>query len=112
MIPPPPADRPPRGHNGDAGDGANDNELARFTQFLRSEHNPPLFVAAGNGDRNCLFCTMSLQVYGNVLAHAEVRRRCLNYIEAESEHYRNFVAGSAPPPPKTMTTTMRATTRG
>ena len=55
---------------------------------------------------------MSLQVYGNALAHTEVRRRCLDYMEAEAEHYRDFVAGFAPPPPKTMTTTMRDTTRG
>jgi hypothetical protein len=29
---------------------------------------------------------MSLQVYGNALAHAKVRRRCLDYMEAEAEH--------------------------
>jgi hypothetical protein len=55
---------------------------------------------------------MLLQVYSNALAHAKVRRRCLNYMEAEAEHYCDFVVGSAPPPPKTMTTTMRDTTRG
>jgi hypothetical protein len=53
-----------------------------------------------------------LQVYGDALAHAKVRRRCLNYMEAEAEHYRNFVAGSAPPPPKMATTAMRDTLRG
>jgi hypothetical protein len=55
---------------------------------------------------------MSLQVYRDASVHAEVRRRCLDYMEAEAEHYRVFVAGSAPPPPKTMTTTTRDTTRG
>ncbi len=55
---------------------------------------------------------MSLQVYGDTLAHAEVRRRCLDYMEAYAKHYRNFVAGSAPPPLKTTTTTMRDTMRG
>ncbi len=39
---------------------------------------------------------MLLQVYGNVSAHAEVRRRRLDYMEAEAKHYRDFVAGSAP----------------
>ncbi len=58
--PPPPVDRPPRGHNRDAGDSANDNELARFAQILRSKHDPPLDIAAVDEDRNCLFCIVSL----------------------------------------------------
>ncbi len=77
--PPPPADRPPRGHNRDAGDVADNNELARFARLLRSEHDPPLDVAAVNEDRNCLFRVVSLQVYSNALAHTEVRRMCLDY---------------------------------
>jgi hypothetical protein len=110
--PPPPADCPPGGHNRDAGDGAAIDELAHFARLLRSEHNPPLDVAAVDKDGNCLFCVVSLQVYGNASAHAKVRRRCLDYMEAEAKHYRNFVAGSAPPPPKPTTTTMRDTTKG
>jgi hypothetical protein len=73
---------------------------------------PLLSVVVVDGDGNCLFCAVLLQVYGNTLAHAKARRRCLNYMEADAEHYRNFVAGSTPPPPKRMTTTMRATMRG
>ncbi len=60
-----------------------------------------------NKDRNCLFRVVLLQVYGNVSAHAEVRRRCLNYMEAEAKHYHDFVVGSTPPPPKTTTATMK-----
>jgi hypothetical protein len=104
-------DRPPGGHDRDAGDGADDKELAGFARLLRSEHDPPLDVAVVDEDENCLFRIMSLQVYGNALAHAKMRRRCPDYMEAEAEHYHNFVAGSAPPPPKTTTTTMRDTTR-
>ena len=105
--PPPPADRPPRGHDRDAGDGANNNKLARFARLLRSKHDPPLNVAAVDEDGNCLFRIVSLQVYGDALAHAKVRRRCLDYMKAEAEHYCDFVAGSAPPPPRTTTTTMK-----
>ena len=50
--PPPPADRPPGGHDRDAGDGADDDELARFARLLRSEHDPPLDVAAVDKDGN------------------------------------------------------------
>ncbi len=67
----------------------------------------PPCIAAVNEDGNCLFHLVLLQVYPDASAHAEVRRRCLGYMEAEAEHYHDFVAGSAPPPPKTMTTTMK-----
>ncbi len=102
----------PGGHDRDAGDGSDDDKLARFAQLLRSKHDPPLDVTVVDEDGNCLFRVVSLQVYGNASAHAEVRRRCLDYMEAKAKHYCNFVVGSAPPPPKTMTTTMRDTTRG
>jgi hypothetical protein len=105
----PPVVRPPGGHDRD---GANNDELARFARLLRSKHDPPLDVAAVDEDGNCLLRVVSLQVYSDALAHAEVRRRCLNYMEAEAEHYRDFVVGFAPPPPKTTTTTMRDITRG
>ncbi len=73
-----PADRPPGGHDRDTGDGADDNKQARFARLLRSKHEPPLNIAAVDKDGNCLFRVVLLQVYGNVSAHAEVRRRCLD----------------------------------
>ncbi len=105
--PPPPADRPPGGHDRDTRDSADNDKLARFSRLLRSKHDPPLDVAVVNKDGNCLFGVVSLQVYGAALVHAKVRRRCLNYMEAEAKHYRNFVAGSLPPPLKMTTTTMK-----
>jgi hypothetical protein len=111
-VPPPPVDCLPGGHDRDAGDDAAADKLAHFARLLRSKHDPPLNVAAVNEDRNCLFRVVSIQVYVKALAHAEVRRRCLDYMEAMAKHYRDFVAGSAPPPPKATTTTMRDTTRG
>ena len=52
--PPPPADSPPGGHDRDAGVAGvdADDELARFARLLRSEHNPPLDVAAVDKDGN------------------------------------------------------------
>ena len=49
--PPPPVDCPPGGHDRDAGVAA-DNELACFARLLRSEHDPPLDVAAVDEDGN------------------------------------------------------------
>ncbi len=112
MTPSAPHGPPPGGHDRDAGDGTNNDKLAPFAQLLRSKHDPPLDVPAVDKDGNCLFRVMSLQVYGNTSAHAKVRRRCFDYMEAEAEHYHDSVAGSTPPLPKTTTTTMRDTTRG
>jgi hypothetical protein len=82
--PPPPVDCLPGGHDRDAGDSANDDGLARFARLLKSKNNPPLDVVAFNKDGNCLFRVVLLQVYGNALAHNEVRKRCLDYMEAEA----------------------------
>ncbi len=47
----PPANCPPGEHDRDAKVAA-DNKLARFARLLRSEHNPPLDVAAVDKDGN------------------------------------------------------------
>ncbi len=47
---------------------------------------PPFDVVAVKENGNCLFRVVLLQVYGDASAHAEVRRRCLDYMEAEAEH--------------------------
>ncbi len=78
--PPPPANLPPWGHDRDAGDNAAADELAPFTRLLRSKHDPLLDIAAVEQDVNCLFRIVLLQVYGDVSAHAKVRRRCLDYM--------------------------------
>ncbi len=77
-----------------------------------SKHAPPLNVEVDYKDGNYLFHVVLLQVYGNALANTKVRRRCLDYMEAKAKHYRDFVVGSTPSPPKTTTKTMRDTTRG
>ncbi|KAL7533917.1 hypothetical protein ACHAXR_005523 [Thalassiosira sp. AJA248-18] len=45
-----------------------------------------------DGDGNCLFRAISLQVYGDPSMHLEVRRHCLDFMEREADHFRNFVA--------------------
>ncbi len=49
--PPPPADCPPGVHDRDAGVAADD-KLVCFAQLLRSEHDPPLDIAAVDKDGN------------------------------------------------------------
>ncbi len=51
-----------------------------------------LVVVAVPGDGNCLFRAVSKQVYGDIGMHGEVRKRCMDYMEVESDHFRPFVA--------------------
>uniref|UniRef100_A0A7S2K5T8 ubiquitinyl hydrolase 1 n=1 Tax=Leptocylindrus danicus TaxID=163516 RepID=A0A7S2K5T8_9STRA len=43
------------------------------------------------GDGNCLFRAVSLQVYGDTNMHNEVRRRCMDFMQGESEHFAKFI---------------------
>jgi len=43
------------------------------------------------GDGNCLFRAVADQVYGDSEMHDEVRRRCMDYMEKERDHYSQFV---------------------
>lgn len=65
--------------------------LSRFIHLLRTQHRPPLDVVPMDGDGNCLFRAVSLQVYGDVTMHMDVRRDCLDYMERDAGHFRDFV---------------------
>ena len=69
-----------------------DTTLREFLRLLRTEHKPSLEVVEMDGDGNCLFRAISLQVYGDQSNHGDVRSACLDFMERESAHYRNFVA--------------------
>lgn len=76
-------------HNNNA--GAADPTISQFANLLRTKHIPPLDVTQVDGDGNCLFRAVSLQVYGDAGMHTEVRCQCLSFMEREVEHYRDFV---------------------
>ena len=42
-------------------------------------------------DGNCLFRAIADQIYGDSGMHAEVRRLCMDYLEAERSHFSQFV---------------------
>jgi len=44
------------------------------------------------GDGNCLFRAISLQVYGDQGMHAEVRKNCLDFMQKDTSHFQDFVA--------------------
>lgn len=70
---------------------AADPTITQFASLLRTKHIPPLDVTQVDGDGNCLFRAVSLQVYGDATMHTTVRCQCLDFMEREVEHYRDFV---------------------
>ena len=46
-------------------------------------------------DGNCLFRSVSHQVYGDAAHHALVRESCMRYIEEEKGFFQNFIAGES-----------------
>ena len=79
------------GHNNDNAGAAAKPTISQFANLLRTRHIPPLDVTQVDGDGNCLFRAVSLQVYGDAGMHTEVRCQCLDFMEREVEHYRDFV---------------------
>jgi len=60
------------------GDKPENNTAANL--FKEGLKRRGLEVAEQEGDGNCLFRAVSLQVYGDSSNHAEVRRRCLDFM--------------------------------
>ncbi|KAL7478852.1 hypothetical protein ACHAW6_004603 [Cyclotella cf. meneghiniana] len=71
-----------------------DAAIQPYALLLRTQHAPPLEITPMAGDGNCLFRAVALQVYGSEDMHATVRSQCLDFMEKEEEHFRDFVAES------------------
>lgn len=59
-----------------------------FAQALKRRG---LEVVEQDGDGNCLFRAVSLQVYGDSSMHGEVRRRCLDFMAKDEAHFSSFI---------------------
>mmetsp|Transcript_25643 Transcript_25643/g.37743 ORF Transcript_25643/g.37743 Transcript_25643/m.37743 type:complete len:717 (-) Transcript_25643:203-2353(-) len=66
-----------------------EEEIAAFCELLKTTRG--LELVEQEGDGNCLFRAVSLQVYGDAGMHGEVRRRCLEYMSKEEEHFSLFI---------------------
>jgi OTU-like cysteine protease len=74
-------------------DSAPDSLLqTRFNQAIKKLG---LEIVEQDGDGNCLFRAVSLQVYGHADHHSEVRERCMEFMARNEEHYSNFVAADS-----------------
>lgn len=68
---------------------------ATIVKFQGKLKKQGLELVEQDGDGNCLFRAVSLQVYGNADNHGEVRERCMDYIAGNEEHYSNFIVAAS-----------------
>ncbi|KAL4160265.1 hypothetical protein PRNP1_000836 [Phytophthora ramorum] len=66
----------------------------RFTHYRESlQATLGLQICDIEGDGNCLFRSVSHQVYGDDSHHALVRAACMDYMESEKEYFEPYVVG-------------------
>jgi hypothetical protein len=80
----------------DTADGNNnkvndDQEVSEA--FRRDLKKQGLEIVEQEGDGNCLFRAVSLQVYGDSSMHEDVRQQCLDFMARDVEHFGQFVVG-------------------
>mmetsp|Transcript_32714 Transcript_32714/g.40175 ORF Transcript_32714/g.40175 Transcript_32714/m.40175 type:complete len:517 (-) Transcript_32714:839-2389(-) len=68
-------------------------EDPRFRRYAEKLSQLGYSVKTMEGDGNCLFRTVSHQVYGTPDYHVMVRKYCLDYMEVEKDYFQPFVVG-------------------
>ncbi|GLD97520.1 hypothetical protein PINS_up006210 [Pythium insidiosum] len=65
----------------------------RFQHYRQALAAQGLSIFAVEGDGNCLFRSVSHQIYGDDRHHGLVRRLCMDYMESEKEYFEPYVVG-------------------
>ncbi|KAG5176729.1 hypothetical protein JKP88DRAFT_334777 [Tribonema minus] len=65
----------------------------RYTRYLFALRKHGLRVQPIPGDGNCLFRSVSHQIYGDDRFHGLIRERCMDYMEAERAYFEPYVEG-------------------
>jgi hypothetical protein len=82
-------------------DPALTTETSSFARNLAIDNFAVLLKKRGleivpqEGDGNCLFRAVSLQVYGDATMHADVRKQCMDFMERDEAHFSHFVTGES-----------------
>jgi OTU domain-containing protein 5 len=74
-------------------DDNNDNTDQVSESFQKDLKKQGLEIVEQEGDGNCLFRAVNLQVYGDSSMHEDVRQQCLDLMARDVEHFRQFVVG-------------------
>ena len=67
----------------------------RFTHYRHALLREGLLVIGADGDGNCLFRSVSRQMYGSEDHHAMIRARCMDYMMINSSYFENFMRPDA-----------------
>lgn len=67
-----------------------------MNSFQKALYEKGLQEVEQEGDGNCLFRAVGLQVYGDSDSHMEVRRRCMDFMAKEQAHFAQFVPTQEP----------------
>ncbi|KAJ0411189.1 hypothetical protein ATCC90586_008905 [Pythium insidiosum] len=65
----------------------------RFQHYRQALAAQGLSIFSVEGDGNCLFRSVSHQIYGDDRHHGLVRRLCMDYMESEKEYFEPYVVG-------------------
>ena len=82
--------------SGNGGAGGRKKRSAPLTAGVLSQYQDALKkrgleMVEQEGDGNCLFRAVSLQVYGDPNNHAEARKRCMDFMAKNEEHFAQFI---------------------
>lgn len=67
------------------------SSTATQQRFVKALRERGLEIRQQEGDGNCLFRAVSLQVYGDPTMHMDVRNQCLDHMAKDQEHFAHFV---------------------
>ncbi len=65
----------------------------RYNHYISALRRKGLKVHPVEGDGNCLFRSVSHQMYGTEDLHGLVRQSCMEYMESEAEYFEPYVEG-------------------
>jgi OTU domain-containing protein 5 len=68
--------------------------LTQFSRYENALNRQRLGVREIDGDGNCLFRSISHQIYGDDSFHMLVREKCMEYMMCEKEYFKPFVEGN------------------
>ncbi|KAI2496566.1 cysteine protease [Fragilaria crotonensis] len=74
-----------------ASDERDPRHAVTLRNFSKALKERGLEIREQEGDGNCLFRAVSLQVYGDPSMHMDVRHQCLDHMAKDEEHFSQFV---------------------
>jgi OTU domain-containing protein 3 len=75
---------------------ARNYESAEEKKFADSLRNDGFQINIMDGDGNCLFRSISDQLYGDFARHMEIRQNIMDYILQNESHFRLFMEDDEP----------------